>query len=183
MELMADDSGGILSEIADVVGDVAGEAVDELAKFGQTATSQISGHAGGTGQGTKADVSKIKNATTGAVSDQTAVDEVKGFGKSFLGQITGHMDAVGADIAKMAKADNKFSEVESAKVKAKINQIYQEYTAKRAREQQQQQVQEQKEEQGKAKAVQLQSEKKQEDMDVAVAQAKSKAEIKNYGAE
>lgn len=179
---MADDSDGILSEIADVVGDVAGEAADELKKFGQTAGSQISGQSGQASQQPgSADISKVRTATGGSATEQSAVDEIKDFGKSFLAQITGHTDVAGGEVAKMAKADNKFSQVESAKVKAKINQIYQEYAAKRAKEQQQQTLAKQQQE--KEKVVQLQKEKKQEGMDVAIAQAKTRAEIKNYGAE
>lgn len=179
---MGDDSGGILSEIADVVADVAGEAVDELKEFGQSAASQISGHAGQTaGQSAKADISKVKSAVTGSAGDQSAEDVVRGFGKSFTSQITGHTADLGqGDITKMAKADTKFSKVESEKVKAKIKQIYQEYAAKRAREQRQQVVAKQQEEQTK----QLVEQQKTEEMVASnPAIAKTRAEIKNYGAE
>lgn len=184
--MSGDDSGSVISDIAETIGDVAGAAAGELKKFGQSAGAQVSGHAvGSVGTGpSKADISGLSKAAGGAVTDQSAIDEVKDFGKSFLGQITGHIDQLGsADVAKMAKADNKFSQVESAKIKSKINQIYQEYAAKRGREQQQQQLVQQKAEQEKKEAVQFEEKKKQGEMDVAVAQAKAKAEIKNYGAE
>lgn len=143
---MADDSGGLLSDIAETIGDVAGAAAGELKKFGQTAASQISGHAAGTGQPTKPDIAKVKSA----------------------------------EIAKMAKADNKFSQVESAKIKAKINQIYQEYAARRAREEKQQKmVVEQQSEQKKA----IEEDQKRQEMDINPAITKTRAEIKNYGAE
>lgn len=178
---MGDDSDGILSEIADVVGDVAGEAVDELKEFGQSAASQISGHAGQTaGQQARADISKVKSAVTGSAGDQSAEDVVRGFGKSFTSQITGHTDLTSGDITKMVKADTEFSKVESEKVKAKIKQIYQEYAAKRAREQQQQVAAKQQEEQTK----QLVEQNKTEEMIASnPAIAKTRAEIKNYGAE
>lgn len=180
---MSDDSGRILSEITETVGDVAEAAAGELKKFGQSATSQISGHAGQAGgQPSKADIAKAKNATGGgSPQDRSAIEEVKGFGKSVLDQITGHTDQTQGDIAKMAKADNKFSQVESEKIKAKINQIYQEYAAKRAKEQQQQEtLAKQQEEQTK----QIVEQKKKEEMVAAnPAIAKTRVEIKNYGAE
>ena len=177
---MTDDSGGILSDITETIGDVAGAAAGELKKFGQSAGSQITGGDTRSPQQSKGDIAKAQKAVGSSSSDQTAVDEVKGFGKSFLGQITGHMDAVGADIAKMAKADNKFSKIESEKIKARINQIYAEHTAKRVREQQQKEVVENQQEE--IKAAQQQQQKKEE-LGVNPAIAKTRAEIKNYGAE
>lgn len=178
---MSDDSGGILSDIGETIGDVAGEAAGELKKFGQSAGAQITGGDTRSLQQSKGDIAKANKAVGSSSSDQTAVDEVKGFGKSFLGQITGHMDAVGADIAKMAKADNKFSQVESAKIKSKINQIYQEYAAKRARDQQQRELVT-KQQGGQIK--QLEEQQKKESIKAAnPAIAKTRAEIKNYGAE
>lgn len=179
---MADDSGGILSDIAETVGDVAEAAAGELKKFGQSAASQISGHAGQAGgQPSKADIAKAKSATGGgSPQDQSAIDEVKGFGKSVLGQITGHTEEYG-DIAKMAKADNKFSQVESEKIKAKMNQIYQEYAAKRAKERQQQEVVKKQQEEQTKKLVEQQKKEEMAVVDPAI--AKTRVEIKNYGAE
>ena len=178
---MGDD--GILSNIGDVVGEVADEAFGELKKFGQSATAQISGHSPQvTGQPTKADVAKAKSAISGSpVQDKSAVDDVGDFGKSFLGQITGHVSDVGEEqIAELAKKDSKFSNVESAKVKQKINQIYAQHAAAKAREQQQEEVvEEQQEEQEK----QLAEEQKKEDLSTNPSVAKTRAEIKNYGAE
>lgn len=178
---MADDSGGILSDITEAIGDVAGAAADEFKKFGQSAGSQITGGDTRSPQQSKGDIAKANKAVGSFSSDQTAVDEVKGFGKSFLGQITGHMDTVGADIAKMAKADKKFSKIESEKIKARIGQIYQEHAARRLREKQQQEiVTKQREEQTKA----LDEQQKKENVEATnPAIVKTRVENKNYGAE
>lgn len=177
------DSGGIVGEIVDTLGDVAGAAADELKKFGQSATSQISGHPSQAAQPTKGDISKVKSAVSGgSAGDETAISEIKDFGKTFLGQITGQVaPSDSSSITKMAKEDKKFSEVESAKVKAKISQIYQEYAAKRDREEQQKEMlQKQQEEQTK----QIEEQKKKQEIDATnPAIAKTRAEIKNYGAE
>lgn len=177
---MADDD-GIVGEVLDVVGDVAGAVGGELKKFGKSAASQVTG----TGSTSAPTTSKQPSAITGGDDAGSGIGgEFKKILQTAGSQVTGHVPTLDAEqLAKMAKNDEEFSTQEAAAVKAKIDQIYQEYAAKRAREEQQRQVQEQQQEQQKQEIATLADKKKQDEMDVVVAQAKAKAEIKNYGAE
>ena len=110
-------------------------------------------------------------------------EELKKFGKTAVSQVTGKPQDQGTatvvDPKAMAKSDKEFSKQGEAEVRARIAQIYQEYAAKRAKEQKQEQlVQNRKEEQGKLEVGEV---KKQEMADPSI--AKTRAEIKNYGAE
>lgn len=175
---MADD--GIAGEVLDVIGDVAGAVGGELKKFGQAATSQGTGHL-------KTNVSgpqKGSSVPQAGVSDESPVGEFKKILQTAGSQITGHPVQETGDLSKMAQKDKDWSNKEAAAVAARINQIYQEYAAKRAQEEKQKAAMEQqKEEQKKAQEVQFEEKKKQQSMDIAVAQGKASAEIKNYGAE
>lgn len=206
---MADDDGGIISEIADVAGGVVGAVTGEAKKFGQSATSQVSGSApskGSSSDDTSAldHLKKFGQSVTSQVtgsqpssgtpsdkfnpfglqlndsgSNQPLLDNFKKFGQSVTAQATGGQQSMSDDdIKSLVKKDNDFSKKESAAVRARINRVYEEYAAKRAREKQQQEMAEKQKEE--VKEVQ-EKEIKKEESNVAI--QKTRAEIKNYGAE
>lgn len=116
----------------------------------------------------------------GAASSVIA-DELGKLGKSAASQISPQSQPQSSsdDITQLAEKDKEFSKKEAAVVQGRINRIYQEYAAKRAKEQKQQEmVQNQQEIQ---KDREIQEIKKQQTINPAI--AKSRAEIKNYGAE
>lgn len=193
-----DDSGGVLGEIGSAVATVAGAVGDELKKFGQSATSQVSG-----------------GSNSGQTSrDTSAVDQLAGFGKSITAQITGSSASgdnlqsqksgkkadlsvlgelsnfaksaasqvsEGKVLEEMKASDAEFSEREAGVVRAKIARVYEEHNAKRKQEER---VKKQQEVQVEAQKKQVEQFKKTEQNDeVNPAVAKSRAEIKNYGAE
>lgn len=205
---MGDDDGGIVSEIADVAGDVVGAVAGEVKKLGQSATSQVSGSA--PSQSVSSDISAVDHLkgfgqsivsqvtgsqptagkssgkfnpfglqSSGAASDQSLFDNLKMFGQSATSQVTGSEQNISEGQLKvMAKKDNDFSEKESAAVRIKINRVYEEYAAKKAREKQQEEVVEKQKEEVK----ELQEKEiKKEETNAAI--QKTRPEIKNYGAE
>lgn len=106
------DDSGILGEIGSVVGAAAGAVGDELKRFGQSATSQVTGGAGGQSAPTGdfsplEEIKKFGKSVTAQVSggagsaqtnqDASAVDQLTGFGKSLTSQITG-ADTSGGDL-------------------------------------------------------------------------------------
>lgn len=194
-----DDSGGVLGEIGSAVASVAGAVGDELKKFGQSASSQVSGSA----------------PSVQTNRDTSAVDQLTGFGTSLTSQITGSSDTSGdnlrgkksgkkADLSvigelsnfaksaasqvsegkvleEMKASDAEFSEREAGVVRAKIARVYEEHAAKRKQEEE---VKKQQEVQVEAQKKQTEQLKKTEQNDeVNPAVAKSRAENKNYGAE
>ena len=159
---MADDD-GIISEIA---GAVAGE----FKKFGKSASSQITGSSNQTPQ------QSTNAAKTTDTSAHSVLDEFKLLGKSAAAQISGHTDD--ANLATLAKKDKEFSKAAEAQVKARIASLYEEYAAKKAREQQQQVLVEKQQEEVNA---QQETEVKKQQTNSAI--QKTRAEIKNYGAE
>lgn len=176
------DSNNLVSEIAGEVVHVAGNVgtavVGELKKVGKTATGQI------TGKTTQpAPLSPLSQTKVIKGGSETLMGQIGQFGRTASGQISGQMpDLMNADIAKMAKSDELFSETARAEVRAKIKRIYEEYAAKRAREEQQRQLLEQQQEQEMNKLeVSKLAKKQQEEVNPAI--AKTRAEIKNYGAE
>lgn len=178
---MADDgdSGGIgdvVSDIADTAGDVGGSILDELKKFGKSATSQVTGSEPAPDNTiSKASGAKQTSAGTGD-EDHSIIGEFKKLGQAAIGQVTGHEQA--AALLAMKKKDDAASKREYAQVSAKIKQMYQEYAAKKAREQRQEEViKEHRDEQQK----QLQEIKKKEEPRADI--QKTRAEIKDYGAE
>ena len=178
---MSDDDGGIVSGIADVAGDVAGAVVGELKKFGKSATSQVTGSTGPGDDLTSAAKSAVKNASQGPSGDdnQSIFGEFKKIGQSATSQLTGGAVAVSEkDLQKMAKKDDDFSKKASSATVAKMNRIYEEYAAKRAREKQQAEMVEKQKEEMKGEQ---EEEIKKEETNAAI--QKTRPEIKNYGAE
>jgi|SRR3989344_998261 len=109
--------------------------------------------------------------------------ELKKIGKVAVSQITGvqSQTPTADDVAKLDKQDKEFSGSAQAEVEARIRAIYEEYEARRkkqemAAKQQQAQIGEQKEKQEELLG------KQQKDMPISAIE-KTKAEIKNYGAE
>lgn len=180
MDDNSSDSGGIgdiVGDIAESAGDVGGAVLGELKKFGKSAGAQVTGSSDITGGLNSPKSSKVKAAPAGLDTTHSILGELKKFGQAATSQITGHEESA-ANLASMTKRDDEFSEKESRAVRAKIKQIYEEYSAKRASEgKQQETVAEHQEEQQK----QIQEAKKKE-MPRSDIQ-KTRAEIKNYGAE
>lgn len=162
---MSDDDGGILSDIG-----------DELKKFGQSAASQITGsQPQNVPGGTKSPAAQKPQDT----SKHSLGEELKMLGQDAISQITGHPVSSSEHLAKLAKADEEFSQKEQEAIRARIKQIYEEYRLKHGRQKQQEKMIEAKqEEQKKAELSQV---KKQEAPRADI--AKTRAEIKNYGAE
>lgn len=110
--------------------------------------------------------------------------ELKKIGQTAVSQITGQgqtQPPTADDLDKLKKSDEKFRKEGQAEVQARIRAIYDEYEARRkkqemAAKQQQAQIGEQKEKQEELLG------KQQKDMPISAIE-KTKAEIKNYGAE
>ena len=168
----------VISGAASVAGDVGTAVVGELKKMGKTATGQI------TGKSTQsAPSSAFFQSKAPKGGSETLLSQIGQFGQMASGQISGRMaDLTNADIAKMAKGDDQFSETAQAEVRAKIKKIYEEYAVKRAREEEQRQLLEQQQDQEKKKLDVSKAARKQQGQ-VNSAIAKTRAEIKNYGAE
>lgn len=177
---MADDGdsgrvGDVVSEIADSVGDVGGAIVDELKKFGKSATSQVTGsEPSADNTGSKASGAKQTSADPGD-DDHSILTEFKKLGQAAMGQVTGHEQA--AALSAMKKKDDEASKREYTAVSAKIKQVYAQYAAKRAKEQKQEEAIEQHRQQQKQLAEIKQKEEPRADIQ------RTRAEIKNYGAE
>ena len=170
------DSGSVVEEIVDTVGDVGDAIVSELAKLGKTATSQVTGSAPSPDT-TLPKSSGAKQPPVSTDSDHSILSEFKKFGQTAIGQITGHGQE--ANISAMKKKDDEASRQEYREIKSKIDQIYAQYAARRAREQKQQElIQVRQEEEQQKQLVEI---KKKEVPRADI--AKTRAEIKNYGAE
>ena len=191
------DSGGIVEEIVDTAGDVGGAIVSELAKLGKTAASQVTGSEPSldrhslsankqsfstnkqsfSANRTSPKSGGAKQPPVSTDSDHSILSEFKKFGQTAIGQITGHGQE--ANISAMKKKDDEASRQEYREIKSKIDQIYAQYAARRAREQKQQElIQVRQEEEQQKQLVEI---KKKEVPRADI--AKTRAEIKNYGAE
>lgn len=165
-----DDSGSLF----DVVGDIAGSVGGELAKIGKSAVGQISG---------KPTDSKSPVNPSDITKSADSQSEIKKAGQAIGAQITGGGGAqTDAEVAAMAQKDKEFSQAGVDQVRVKVKQIYEEYAAKKAREQRQQEAaREQQEERKKLEVEQLKKQERKSPVSPAI--DKSRAEIKNYGAE
>ena len=169
---MSDDGDGIVS---DIVGAVAGE----LKKFGQSATSQVTGSSGSNDLAKAAKSAAHTSPQSSSDDSQSIFGELKKFGQSATSQVTGGTPAISEkDVKAMVKKDDAFSKKESAAVAAKINRIYEEYAAKKEREKQQVETVEKQKVQVKEEQ---KKEIKKEETNAAI--QKTRPEIKNYGAE
>lgn len=124
-------------------------------------------------------ISDIAEGAQGATS--VIAGEFTKLGKSAASQISPQSQPQQSsdDITQLAKEDKEFSKKEAAVVQGNINRIYQEYAAKRAKEQKQQEMAQN--QQDVQRNAQIEEIKKQQAINPAI--AKSRAEIKNYGAE
>jgi len=176
---ISDIVGGFAAGIADGASQIGGE----FKKVGNTVVSQVTGSpapAGSSGDASLKDAAT--RLGTGPGDNNSVWGEFKKMGKSIGSQVSGDEDVSGGVLSAMTKKDEDFSQTEYAAVRAKVKQIYEEYEAKKKREeamrvQQTEVVNEQKKEMEELKV----EKKKEEFVDPSV--QKSRAEIKNYGAE
>lgn len=127
-------------------------------------------------------VAEAAHHTTSAIAD-----EFKSIGKSLTSQLFGDSADLGHhEIKEMAKKDDKFSEAAASELtqKAKVNAIYEEYYARKKK---QEEIEKQKEEQQEEvkKLQELEEEKVEMQTGVKTQIAKTRAEIggKYYGQE
>lgn len=168
--------GDIGEEVTGIAADVAKGVAGEFKKIGKTAVSQITGSKTQPLQSSQTLPSQGPQAQN---KDFSLLSEIKKAGQAVGSQITGAAPSM-ADVGKMQKKDQQFSQQEIEAVRAKVRQIYQEHVQKRAQEKQQKAMVKQKEEQEKAREIE-QIKRVAEPLSPQV--AKTRAEIKNYGAE
>ncbi|GEM_PF-5728265 len=183
---------GIVEAISDGVSTVASSAGDEFKKAGQSTISQVTGNSVGSHSTSephslKSAANNLGNGTANsgddASGDYSVWGEFKKLGKSASGQVSGNDDNAGADsLNAMTKKDENFSSVEYANVRAKVQQIYAEYEAKKKKQEIAQKQQGEVVEEQKKEIEEIKEERKKDDF-VNSAIEKSRAEIKNYGAE
>ena len=154
--------------------DIADEVVGELSKLGKTAADQIKG---------KSASSDIASKAAGQANPQTPSlwNEITKFAQSATAQFSGDRPVTSSEIAKMAKKDDKFSQVSQEEVRQKILQIYREYEKKKKHKEM---VEEQTEKQQEAHQLSELQERQQAKAVVNPQIGKARAEIgKNYGSE
>ena len=154
--------------------DIADEVVGELSKLGKTAGDQIKG---------KSTSSDIASKAAGQANPQTPSlwNEITKFAQSATAQFSGDRPVTSSEIAKMAKKDDKFSQVSQEEVRQKILQIYREYEKKKKHKEM---VEEQTEKQQEAHQLSELQERQQAKAVVNPQIGKARAEIgKNYGSE
>src|SRR3989344_5790764 len=154
--------------------DIADEVVGELSKLGKTAADQIKG---------KSPSSDIASKAAGQANPQTPSlwNEITKFAQSATAQFSGDRPVTSSEIAKMAKKDDKFSQVSQEEVRQKILQIYREYEKKKKHKEMQEAQTEKQQEQHQLAELQ---ERQQAKAVVSPAVGKARAEIgKNYGSE
>ena len=154
--------------------DIADEVVGELSKLGKTAADQIKG---------KSPSSDIASKAAGQANPQTPSlwNEITKFAQSATAQFSGDRPVTSSEIAKMAKKDDKFSQVSQEEVRQKILQIYREYEKKKKHKEM---VEAQTEKQQEAHQLSELQERQEAKSTVSPAVGKARAEIgKNYGSE
>lgn len=134
------------------------------------------------------DLDTVSRMPTGGSGNPVA-DEIKRLGKTALSQMFGGSTQKGApvssdaDIKKMKEEDDQFSEKEYLELRRKIQAIYDEYSAQRAREKEEKK---QEEEEKKARQLERLYEMRKGPIgaDVKTAVSKGSAETgRNWGAE
>ena len=154
--------------------DFGDEIVHELSKLGRTAADQIKG---------KSASSDIASKAASQVNPQTPSlwNEITKFVQSATAQVSGDKPITSSEITKMAKKDDKFSQVSQEEVRQKILQIYREYEKKKKQKEMQE---EQTEKQQEQKQLSELHQRQQAKAVVIPGVGKARAEIgKNYGSE
>ena len=154
--------------------DITDEVVGELSKLGKTAADQIKG---------KSASSDIASKAGQQAKPQTPSlwNEITQFAQSAKAQFSADKPVTSAEITKMAKKDDKFSQVSQEEVRQKILQIYREYEKKKKQKEMAEEQTEKQQEQHQLAELQ---ERQQAKAVVSPAVGKARAEIgKNYGSE
>lgn len=154
--------------------DLADETIGELSKLGKTALDQI------TGKSQSSDTaSKLKGQTN--QKTPSLWNEITKFAQSATAQVSPGKPITSAEITKMAKKDDKFSQGGQEEVRQKILQIYREYEKKKKHKEMQEEHTEKQQEQQQVAELQQRQEAKSV---ISPAVGKARAEIgKNYGSE
>lgn len=154
--------------------DFGDEIVHELSKLGKTAGDQIKG---------KSASSDVVSKAASQANPQTPSlwNEITKFAQSATAQFSGDKPVTSSEIAKMAKKDDKFSQVSQEEVRQKILQIYREYEKKKKQKEMMDAQTEKQQEQHQLAELE---ERQQAKAVVSPAVGKARAEIgKNYGSE
>lgn len=176
---ISDIVGGFAAGIADGASQIGGE----FKKVGHTVVSQVTGSPPSAGSHDDSSIKEAAGKLAGANDDNNSVwGEFKKIGKSVSAQVSGDEDVGGNALSEMTKKDKDFSKTEYAAVRAKVQQIYQEYEAKKKKEEAMRKQAEEVHEQQKEEMEELSEEKKKDEF-VNPAIQKARAEIKNYGSE
>src|SRR3990167_1620935 len=152
--------------------DFTDETIGELSKLGKTALDQITG---------KSPASDLSSKIKQQASQKTPSlwNEIAKFAQSATAQFSGDRPVTSSEIAKMAKKDDKFSQVSQEEVRQKILQIYREYEKKKKHKEM---VDRKSEKQQEAHQLSELQERQEAKSAVSPAVGKARAEIgKNYG--
>lgn len=176
---ISDIVGGFAAGIADGASQIGGE----FKKVGHTVVSQVTGSLPPAGSHDDSSIKEAAGKLAGSGDDNNSVwGEFRKMGKSVSAQVSGDEDIGGDAISEMTKKDKDFSKTEYVAVRAKVKQIYEEYEAKKKKEEAMRKQAEDVQEAQKEEVKELQEEKKKDEF-VNPAIQKARAEIKNYGAE